>query len=104
MSTPKARRATRDERLLALIERIIELSPDAGIIARAESMKNRLSLSMEKVLAKVPGETVVEKVKLIGITRQAYYGWLSGTSRPNIVKAKRLARLTGYEWQSIRGR
>lgn len=102
MTTTDAQR----ERAIKLAERLLKLTPDAeeGLIRRAMQIRARLKTPMSMVLDKVPGETVTEKAEKIGITRQAYYGWLKGEYRPNGKQAKRLANLTGISVEDIRGR
>ena len=99
--------AAQRERALKLAEKLIEIAPETeqGLIRRALQIRDRLKTPMDKVLAKVlPGSTVTMKCKSIGITRQAYYAWLKGEYRPNPKQAKRLAALTGYKFEDIRGR
>lgn len=98
------KRARRESQALKLIERLIELSPDAGLTAYAIKMRDRLALPMAHVLDKVPGETVVDRAKSLGITRQAYYAWLRGVSRPSRKQARRLEKITGFNADEIRGR
>lgn len=94
------------ERALKLAEKLIAITPeaDAGMLRRAMQIRDRLKTPMSDVLAKVPGESITEKCKRIGITRQAFYSWLRGEYRPSIKQAKRLAQLTGIDVEDIRGR
>lgn len=102
MATTNAQR----ERALKLAERLLELTPEAeeGLIRRAMQIRDRLKTPMAMVLDKVPGDSITAKAAKIGITRQAYYGWLRGEYRPNLKQAKRLANLTGLSAEDIRGR
>ena len=63
----------------------------------------RIGLALEEVLKRVPGKTVKARAATIGVTRQTYYGWLAGRTRPDIRQARRLASLTGLEASKIRG-
>lgn len=63
----------------------------------------RIGLPIDKVLDRIPGDTVTAKAKKIGITRQAYYGWLNGRTRPDAKQSRRLAQLTGLSAVNIRG-
>lgn len=95
------------ERALRLIEKVLqmtELAGDRTLHRRAAQIRNRLKLPMSVVLAKVEGDSVREKCKRLGITRQAYEQWLHGVSRPSLKHARRLAQLTGYDALDIRGR
>ena len=59
-------------------------------------------LPMSEVLERVPGRTVVDRAKAIGIARQTYYQWLRGVVTPNRAQARRLARLTNIPFSKIR--
>jgi transcriptional regulator with XRE-family HTH domain len=88
---------------LKLIERLIEAAPDPNVRLRAMRIRSRIRLPMAQVLAKVPGKTVKERAKLVGVTRQAWYQWLDGTARPNAARAIRLSKITGIPADAIRG-
>jgi DNA-binding XRE family transcriptional regulator len=94
------------ERAIKLAERLIALAPetDESVLRRAQQILDRLKTPMLAVLQKVPGGSVTEKAKKIGITRQAYYCWARGEYRPNLKQSKKLAALTGYSVGEIRGR
>ena len=89
-----------------MAEKLLTLIPDTeeGLLRRAAQLRDRIKTPMTMVLEKVPGETVTEKAATIGITRQAYYAWQAGEYRPNKKQAKRLATLTGFAAEDIRGR
>jgi len=90
-------------RALKLAERLIKVVPDfdEGMIMRVQQVVDRLKTPMAMVLEKVPGESVPEKCKKIGITRQNYYAWLKGMYRPNLKQSKRLAALTGLKVEDV---
>jgi hypothetical protein len=96
-------RRTKQDRALELVERLIKLSGDPRIRARAMRMHSRIKLPMAKVLERVPGESVIDKAKVLGISRQTWYIWQSGATRPNLAKARQLERITGYSVAEIRG-
>ena len=87
-----------------LVDRLIELDADEGLKRRAMQILDRLRLPMVDVLERVPGHCVVVKCAKIGISRQTYYAWLRGTSRPNSKLSKKIAELTGFDWQDIQGK
>ena len=90
---------------LKLVERIVELDADDGTTAYALKMREHLKLPMSIVLEKLwPTIPVVEKCRRLGITRQAYYGWINGLYRPDTKLSKTLAKLTGFDEDEIRGR
>jgi transcriptional regulator with XRE-family HTH domain len=92
------------ERTLRLVQGLLKVSTDRGLRLHAVRMSERLKLPMSAVLAKVPGDTVSDKCDKIGISRQAYYAWLQGISRPSRKHAMKLANITGYDAREIRGR
>lgn len=95
----------RQKLALELIERIVELEPDQGTTAHALKMRDRLKLPMAVVLEKLwPDLTVMDKVRRLNITRQAYYGWINGLYRPDAKLAKKLAMETGFDADDIRGK
>jgi hypothetical protein len=93
----------RHEKALKLVERLIEIAPDAGMKRRAMKLAAKLALPIDEILAKVPGNSVIAKAKAIGVTRQAIYSWRDGVCRPNRKQAKRIERLTGFDADDVRG-
>lgn len=100
--------AERQKEALQLVERIIELEPDVLTMQYACKMRERLKLPMTQVMEKMeklfPELSVVEKAAKLGVTRQAYYGWINGLARPNAKVAKKIASLTGFDAADIRGK
>jgi len=98
--------ADRHKEALRLVDRLIALNiPDAGAAVYVRKLRERFKLPMSIVLDKLyPDLTIVDKAERLGVTRQAYYGWLYGTSRPNAKLSKRIAALTGFNWVDIRGK
>ena len=95
----------RQKMALRLVEQIVELEPDLGTTAHAMKMRERLKLPMSVVLEKVwPELSVFERVNKLGISKQAWYGWLNGLYRPNGKLSKRLANLTGFDADEIQGK
>jgi len=82
---------------------IMATDPNPKIRAKARRMYAHLALPMSKILERVPGVSITEKSKLLGVNRATWYVWQSGATRPNIEKAKQLARITGYSVAEIRG-
>jgi hypothetical protein len=92
-----------------LAKAAVALALDEGaadhVLRNLERLQARLQLvPMADILAKLPDDTVTARAKRLGITRQAYYDWVNGKSRPNIKQARRLQKLTGFTVQEIRGR
>lgn len=94
----------RQKQALDLVNQLIKLDPDEGTLFLARKLKARLELPMTVVLEALwPDLSVAEKVERLGVTRQAYYGWLAGTFRPDTKMSKTLARHTGLDANEIRG-
>lgn len=91
------------EQVQKLLERLIEVAPDRGMRRKVERMHARLIHPMTLILDKVPGETVIEKSRYLGVTRQTMYAWMDGTMRPNLKRAKMIAKVTGVDVDVIRG-
>ena len=49
------------------------------------------------------GGSVAQRAKAVGVSRQTFYYWLTGVIRPNDIQAKKLKRLTSYDYDRIRG-
>ena len=90
-------------RALKLAERLVKAVPDAdeGLLLRVQQVVDRLKTPMSVVLDAVQGDSVTEKCKRIGITRQNYYCWLKGEYRPNLKQSRRLAHITGLDVDEI---
>jgi DNA-binding XRE family transcriptional regulator len=92
------------ERALKLAERLLEIAPgnlDEGMLMRVQQIRDRLKTPMAQILEKVPGDSLSDRARRIGITRQCYYAWLRGEYRPNLRQSKRLANLTGLRVEEI---
>jgi transcriptional regulator with XRE-family HTH domain len=89
---------------LKLVRQLSKLSPDPGVLQVLSQVQGWIKMPMAEVLAKVPGHNVTEQCRLVGVSRQAWYAWQRGESRPNPQQAKRLAELTGFDADVIRGR
>jgi DNA-binding XRE family transcriptional regulator len=100
MKMAKKRRKT----VAQLVKQLVKASPDEGTRLRAMQIQDRLALPMSVVLKKVPGLTVAAKCQKIGVSRQAYYYWLRGMSRPNVTQSATIAKMTGINADDIRGR
>jgi transcriptional regulator with XRE-family HTH domain len=104
MKKPKSKRS-KLIRARALLSQIMELdTADQGLRRRAMSILDRLEMPMEEVLSKIPGDTVSAKCVRIGVSRQTYYAWLRGVSRPNTKLSKKIATVTGLKWEDVQGK
>jgi DNA-binding XRE family transcriptional regulator len=87
------------------VERSVELkqlAQAAKTIDKAVKLLQRMeSIPMSYVLSKVPGATIVDRSEALGVSRQTYYFWMQGRSRPSLPQAERLAELTGITVEDI---
>jgi len=98
------RARTKAEEAQELLDRLVDLDLESGVKLRAMQLIDRLKLPMATVLAKVPGDSVVEKARILRISRQTYYSWLRGASRPNERQARIISDWTDIPWEDIQGR
>jgi predicted transcriptional regulator len=87
-----------------LFEQLIELAPDDNERERLMAMRNRMRVPMKDILEKIEGDSFAAKAKLIGITRQTVYSYLQGIARPSGRVARRVAELSGFSVDAVRGR
>lgn len=81
---------------------LLQLEEAAGTIMNIIKKLRRMELvPMSYILSKVPGDTIREKVENVGVSRQTYYYWIQGRSRPSLPQAERLAELTGIPIRAI---
>jgi transcriptional regulator with XRE-family HTH domain len=97
-------KTTTRAKAIKLATELAKLTNDEGVRLRALQISDRLSLPMSIILDKVPGASVAAKCSALGISRQAYYYWLRGMSRPNLVQSEKLSKLTGFDAEDIRGK
>lgn len=92
-------------RILELTERLIKASSgdDRGARRAKRLLAHLRAKPMSVILRKVPGASAVQKAKRIGVTRQTFYYWRDGITRPNKIQAKKLSKITGYASDVIRG-
>lgn len=62
---------------------------------------HKATYPMRDILAKVPGESLTDRAKKLGVSRQTMYVWASEKFRPTRVQAKRLAKATGVPIEHI---
>jgi transcriptional regulator with XRE-family HTH domain len=69
----------------------------------AATMTRIKRVPIADVLAAVAGDTLPQKAKLIGCSKSLIYYWANGTLRPSVRSARRLAKVSGYSVEQIRG-
>lgn len=67
-----------------------------------KALVHKLRHPMTKILAKVPGETLADRARAIGVSRQTMYVWQAEQFRPVGNQAKKIARLTGVRVEHIK--
>jgi|SRR5215470_10627158 len=82
---------------------------DIGMQAVERTLKRMQARSKENarlqaILAKVPGNSLAERARAVGVTRQAYHYWVTGQSRPNTQQLAKLGEITGASVAKLRGR
>jgi transcriptional regulator with XRE-family HTH domain len=88
-----------------LVLKLRDLAPDAYALTHLEHFQAAMELMpMRQVLEWIEGETVSDKCKRIGISRNTWYAWSRGEIRPNKHQAQRLAKLTGVAVEKFQGR
>lgn len=93
------------QKALRLAQQIVELNDYDRAARRVHKLKHRRKLiPMSVILDKLPHGSVNQRAKLLGVSRQCLYDWLSGRTRPNWVQAFKLEKLTGFTVVEIRGR
>jgi hypothetical protein len=96
---------TSTREMLRITKQLGKMSPDESVSRAIEKVQRLLTVvSMAEVLAEVlPGEPVAVKAKSLGVSRQTFYYWLQGVTRPNKKQAQKLAKLTDFSVDEIRG-
>jgi hypothetical protein len=70
-----------------------------------ESLRTTIRLMpMREVLAAVPGTTIGDKAKRIGVSRNTWYCWFRGDVRPTKRQAQRVGKVTGIDPDKFQGR
>jgi DNA-binding XRE family transcriptional regulator len=62
---------------------------------------HKLRHPMSAILARVPGETLAERARNVGVSRQTMYVWAQERFRPSSAQAAIIAELTGIPAEEI---
>jgi DNA-binding XRE family transcriptional regulator len=65
------------------------------------AVAHKLRYPMAAILAKVPGDTLAERARRIGVSRQTMYVWAQERFRPSTDQARIIADLTGVPIKQI---
>jgi DNA-binding XRE family transcriptional regulator len=63
---------------------------------------HKLRYPMKDILQKVKGDSLAERARAVGVSRQTVYVWLDERFRPVGPQAKKLAKLTGVPVEHIK--
>jgi|SRR5215475_3247964 len=103
-----AKKESRRDIAERLLKQLLTLD-DIGLRAVERTLKRMQARSKENarlqaILAKVPGKSLAERARMVGVSRQAFHYWASGQARPNSQQLARLSELTGASVAKLRGR
>lgn len=93
------------QQAIRLVERVQRLAGEDPIVApEAQRLWESLQLlPMDKILVLVPGDTVTDRARTLGVSRECYYNWLRGRRRPDKNSAQKLSEITGVPATAIMG-
>jgi DNA-binding XRE family transcriptional regulator len=86
---------------LESIETIIALQTLEAVRRDLQAVAHKLRYPMTDILAKVPGDTLTERARKIGVSRQTMYVWAEEKFRPTGAQAKTISKLTGVPVEQI---
>lgn len=92
----------RDMLIAAIRQRELSVKKSCNALIAALKRRDQLQLPMAYILEYIPGENVTQKCELLNISRQTWYSWLRGATRPTEAQAKRLEEITGFHISQIR--
>lgn len=80
----------------------IQKAPLPALASDLLAVDHKVRYPMADILAKVPGDTLAERARTIGVSRQTMYVWAQEKFRPGVDQAKIIAKLTGVPVDHIR--
>ena len=81
-----------------LIVQLAALDSESNDVRR--KLDEHMTLPMGKVIERIPGATLREKAKALGLSHNTLWYWAKGR-RPPRKHAERLAKITGYSVRQI---
>jgi DNA-binding XRE family transcriptional regulator len=81
---------------------LVDKAPLPAIASDLRAVAHKLRHPMADILAKVPGDTLAERARQIGVSRQTMYVWAAEKFRPSTEQATIIADLTGVPIDDIR--
>jgi DNA-binding XRE family transcriptional regulator len=79
----------------------VQKAPLAALANDLRAVAHKLRYPMAAILAKVPGDTLAERARQIGVSRQTMYVWAQERFRPSTEQATTIAKLTGVPVEQI---
>jgi DNA-binding XRE family transcriptional regulator len=84
-----------------ILEQAIAAAPLNALANDVLAVAHKFRYPMAKILAKVPGDTLAERARQIGVSRQTMYVWAQERFRPSADQAAIIAKLTGVPIEQI---
>lgn len=79
----------------------VQKAPLPALARDLLAVAHKLRYPMADILAKVPGDTLAERARKIGVSRQTMYVWAKEQFRPSSQQAAIIAELTGVPAEQI---
>jgi DNA-binding XRE family transcriptional regulator len=79
----------------------VQKAPLPALATDLRAVAHKLRYPMAAILAKVPGDTLAERARQIGVSRQTMYVWAQERFRPSSEQAATIANLTGVPVEQI---
>jgi DNA-binding XRE family transcriptional regulator len=79
----------------------IQIAPLPAFERDLLAVDHKRRYPMAKILAQVPGDTLAERARQIGVSRQTMYVWAQEKFRPSSGQAAIIAKLTGVPAEQI---
>ena len=84
------------------LARATQVAPLPALANDVMAVAHKARYPMAAILAKVPGDTLAERARKIGVSRQTMYVWAQERFRPSNEQAAIIAKLTGVPVEQIR--
>jgi DNA-binding XRE family transcriptional regulator len=79
----------------------VQKAPLPALARDLRAVAHKLRYPLADILAKVPGDTLAERARRIGVSRQTMYVWAQERFRPSSQQAAIIAELTGVPAEQI---
>jgi DNA-binding XRE family transcriptional regulator len=84
-----------------VLEFAVDKAPLPALARDLRAVAHKLRYPLAAILAKVPGDTLAERARKIGVSRQTMYVWAQERFRPGSAQAAIIAELTGVPVEQI---